>query len=111
MKNSFSVPNLKAVPQHLNRCVLPTRSHDSAARMTGRSAHVKTFDRRAMVGPAGKRAHHVKLIEIHRALENVAAGQTVGPLDIKRTENLPVFNDVWDIGRVFSKPLNTTVGE
>ena len=79
--------------------------------MAGRAAQIKPSDWRTMVSPTRQRSHHVKLIEIHRALENIASRQSVRAFEIKRTENLAVLDHAGDVGSILRQPLNAAVGK
>src|SRR5882724_5048836 len=71
------------------RGVVTWRTRDSAARMRAGAAHVESLQRTAIVavaqhGPGGK-----QLVQAERAVENVAADQTEGALQIERAHDLP----------------------
>ena len=56
--------------------------------MRARAAQVQPGDRCAILRPARHRAHDEQLIQRHLAVIDVAAGQAVSCLKIKRRESL-----------------------
>ncbi len=68
----------------------PDPAGDAAARVRARAAQVESRDGRAVPGPTEDRAHREELIERRLAVEDVAAGQAVGRLEVERRDDLLV---------------------
>src|SRR6185503_10873376 len=76
--------------QHLQRGVPSRCAHDAAARMRGRTTHVKVANRRAVLRPARRRSQKEELLQSQFALKDVALRQTKVALQIQRCQNLSV---------------------
>src|SRR5687768_5104985 len=66
---------------------MPRRARHSASRMCARTAHVKPFQRTAIVSVPEHRARTVELIQTQSAVKNIAADQTKFALEIERREH------------------------
>src|SRR5215470_1428653 len=80
----------------------PRRTHDSAARMRCRAAHVEPLNRRAVARPACYWSQEEKLFERKLALKDVAFAQAGGALDIERRQHLASENEVLQIRGILS---------
>src|ERR1700685_1650904 len=88
--------------QHLQCGQASGRAHYSTAGMRGRAAHVQILDGRAEARVARRGTQEEKLFERKLALENVALAQSPLAFEVKRGNDLPVKNDVFNIRRVLS---------
>src|SRR5258706_14940168 len=77
------------VLQDLPGRVAPGRPRDPAPRVRPRAAQVEAAHGRAVLRPAGHRAHEEELVEGEVAVEDVALGQAVGALEIEGGQHLP----------------------
>src|SRR5437764_13471051 len=75
--------------QNLARGVAARKPIQARARMRARTAKVKSRDGCAVACPAEKRAHGEHLVEPEFAVKDVAAGQSVGLLEVERRDRLP----------------------
>jgi len=75
--------------------------------MRSRAAHVKILDRRAKRGVTWCWAQEEKLFERKLALKNISFAQAPLKFEIERCDDLPVQDDVFDIGRVSAMVLTT----
>ena len=75
------------------------------------AAEEKAADGRVVAGPADERAHSEKLVEGEFAMGDVAAGQTVGLLEIQRSDDEARENFRRQIGRVLRERLYDDVGQ
>ena len=89
----------------------PGRSHDSAAGMRSRSAHVEALHRRSVLRPTGRRAEEEQLLERQLTLEDVALGKAEGPFDVERRQDLAMEDDVLDVRRVLRDGVDHGVAE
>src|SRR5262249_28160390 len=104
-------PGLRSLLQYPHRRIAAWRAHDSAARMRGRSAHVKVANRRLVLRPAWRRTEEEKLLERQLALEDVSFRQAESALDIERRQHLTMQDDVSDVRRVFGERVDDRVAE
>src|SRR5277367_5937917 len=74
--------------QYLPRRVVPGGAGDAAAGVGAGAAHIEAGDRAAMVGVAQHRAGREYLVEVERAVEDVAADQAESPLQVQRAHDL-----------------------
>src|SRR2546421_2426804 len=72
-----SEPATAPVGEDFMRRVVTRRAHHAAAGVCARAAQVERRDRRAVLRPAGQRAHEEELIDRHVAVKNVAAGERI----------------------------------
>ena len=86
--------------EHFPRGVPARRAHDAAAGVGGRAAQVEALDGRAVVGVADDGAEQEELVQRHRALEDVAAGQVEGLLQVERRQHLPGDDRLLEVRRV-----------
>src|ERR1043166_2212660 len=105
------LPAFFAIAQQF-QCREPARrAHDAAAGMRARGAEIKSPDRRAIPCPASDRPHEKELIETELAVKYVAFGKAVFLLEVPRRHDLPVEDDVFQIGRVFGERVDHGVAE
>src|SRR5262249_25576676 len=88
------------IAQHFARGIVAGRAGDATARMGAGATHIKSRDRAAVIGVAEQRAGGEQLPEVERAVENIAADEPEGALEIERRENLPAEHVAGEIGRV-----------
>src|SRR5947208_1744559 len=72
------------LPQDGPRRIPTGSTDDAAARVCRRAAQKQLLDRRLVTRVARRRPQHEQLVEQHRALEDVAAGQPEGALQVQR---------------------------
>src|SRR5215472_398292 len=86
-------------------------AHDTAARMSTRSAQIQSVDRSAVPGPAGYRSHKEQLVQCHVTMKDVAAGERVVAFHIQRRDHLAMNDGILDIGGILRQCVDTPVGE
>ena len=64
------------------------RAGDAAARVGAGAAHVEAGDGGAIIGMTGHRAQAVELVQVERAVEDVAPHQAELALQVQRREHL-----------------------
>src|SRR5450432_3453125 len=79
--------------------------------MRARAAEIESADRRAILRPAGYRAHEEELLEVELTVKDVAFGEAVGALEIERGEDLAGDDGAGDVGRVFGDLFYHTMAE
>src|SRR5208283_3434480 len=79
--------------------------------MRGRAAHVEISNRRSEARVARRGAQKEKLLEGKFALEDVALAQPPLAFEIERSDDLPVKDDVFDVGRVLGDGVDDGVAE
>ena len=99
------------VGEDLHRRVSSRRAHDAAAWMSGRAAHVQVADRRAVLRPARRGTQEEQLFERQLALEDVPFRQPPFALEVERSDDLTMANDVADVGRVLRERVDDRVAE
>src|SRR5205085_10031794 len=87
------------------------RSHNDAARMRGRTAHVKVIDRRAVIRPSRNGPQEEKLLKRKFALKNIPLREAKFALQVERRKNLFADDDVFDVRRVFGNRLDDVIAE
>ena len=92
--------SLPEIPQHLPRRIVPRQPGHAAARMRAGAAHVEPRERPAIIRMAEHRARREHLPEIERAVEDVAADEAEGALEIERREDLPPEHRALEVRRV-----------
>src|SRR6266446_1875029 len=97
--------------QNLHGRIASTRTHDAAARMRGRSAHVEILNWRAILGPARRRPQKEKLFQTQFALKDISFRQTKLAFEIERRQNLSMKNNVTDVGCMFSDRIDHRIAE
>src|SRR5215472_16531711 len=95
-----TAPGSGRVPEDLPRGVVAARAHDAAAGMSGGAAQVEAADGRAVVGVAGKGTPEEELVQRHRSLEDVAAGEAEAMLDVPRGQDVPGDDGTAEVRRV-----------
>src|SRR5689334_2387961 len=85
--------------------------HHPAARMRCRTAKIKIPDRSSIPCPARYRPQKEQLVEGQFSLEDVSFSQTKFLIEIPRSDDLPVQNDVFQIRRVFTQCVDNVVAE
>src|ERR1041384_6043608 len=80
--------------QQLKRCISTWRTHDPTTRMRRRPAHVKVFDRRAILRPPRRRSQKEKLLERQLTLKNISFRQTKIAFEIEWRQNLTISNQL-----------------
>ncbi len=84
---------------------------DPTARMGSGSAEIETIDGRAVLRPTRNGSHKEELLETKVAVKNVAFGQSVGALQIERSQHLSSDDCTGDVRRVFGNFLDDAVAE
>src|SRR5215212_3034327 len=85
--------------QHLEGSISSRGAHDSATGMRRRTAHVKVFDRRAILRPARCGPQEEELLERQFALEDVSLRQSKVAFEIERRQHLSIANQALDVRR------------
>src|SRR5215210_5968592 len=88
LSSVFRSSSRASLLKNAKRSVSSWRTHDAAARMGRRAAHVEALYRRLVLRPAGRGAEEKELLERQFTLEDVPFGQTEVPLDVERREDL-----------------------
>src|ERR1700759_479321 len=86
-------------------------AHNAPTGMRGRAANEEVIDRSAVIGPAGNGAEKEKLFERKFALKNVALRKAKFALEIERSENLFVDDDVFDVWGMLRNCVDDVVAE
>lgn len=73
------------ISQYFLGGILAARPHHAASRVACGSTQIQIADGSPVVSPAGDRPHHEQLVEVHRPLHDVAAGNAKLPFQIERT--------------------------
>src|SRR4029450_2551475 len=81
-------------------------THDAAAGMRGRPAHVEATDWRPVTCPSRYRPQKEQLLQSQLALEDVAFRQPPFALEIERRHDLAMEHDVAEVGRVFGNGVD-----
>src|SRR5262249_35491986 len=84
---------------------------DASSRMCRRAAQEEPADRRAVAGPARRGPEEEELVERHRALEDVAARQREGALEVERRQYLPGEHRALEVGRVLVEQVEATISK
>ena len=79
--------------------------------MSAGAAKVETADGCFVAGPIEDRAHGEELIEGEFAVENVAAGETVGGFEVFGRDDLDAFDEAGEIRRVGGESFDDRVAE
>src|SRR6266542_6151790 len=79
--------------------------------MSGRAAQVETADGSAVLRPPGRRPQEEKLLERQLALKDVSFRQAEGPLDVERGQDLPMEDDLFQVGRMLGDGVHDRVAE
>src|SRR5215204_463890 len=95
--------------QHLEGSISSRRAHDSATGMRRRTAHVKVFDRRAILRPARCGSQEEELLERQFALENVSLRQSKLAFEIERRQHLSIANQALDVRRVLGNRVDDRI--
>src|SRR3546814_1393758 len=66
--------------------IAPRRAADAAARMRAGAAQIQTRQRRAVITPARHRPETEQLMQRHRAMKDVAAGQRETSFEFERRQ-------------------------
>src|SRR5436309_467717 len=83
---------LSPIFQHLQRRQPSRRAHNPAARVRGRSAHIKVLNRSAKARPSRDRAQKEKLFQRQLTLKNISFAQSPFTFEIKGSDHLLVQN-------------------
>src|SRR5215831_4720152 len=86
-------------------------SHDPAARMGCRSAHVQVLNRSAERGISRHGAQEEQLFKRKLSLEDVALAQSPLALQVERSDNLTVQDDVLDVRSVLGNRVDDGVAK
>jgi len=84
---------------------------EAVAGMGARAAEEKAADGRFVARPIKNRAHGEELIEREFAVENVAAREAVGSFQIKRRDDLHVFDEIGQVRRVGGESFGDGVAQ
>src|SRR5437899_1820730 len=103
--------HLSPILENLSRRIAPARADYAAGGVRRGTAEVQPLDRRAIVRPSGGRAETKEPVQVHRPLEDVAAGQAERPLQVRRRQHLPVDDRAAEVRCVLVHHLETAVGE
>src|SRR6266481_4775709 len=103
----FTAPEVR---DDFPRGIMARRTRDAAAGMRAGTAHVESLQWAAIVavaqhGPGGK-----QLVQAERAVENVAADQTEGALQVERAHDLPAKHGCLEVRCVTVHQLDHDVG-
>src|SRR3546814_13705347 len=80
--------------------IAPRRAADAAARMRAGAAQIQTRQRRAVITPARHRPETEQLMQRHRAMKDVAAGQRETPFAFERRQQLAMQDRCAEMWRV-----------
>src|SRR5258706_1793996 len=83
----------------------------AVAGMRAGAAKKKAADGRFVARPIENGTHGEKLIECELAMKNVAAGEAVGSFEIKRRDDLHVFDEIGQIRRVSGQGFDNGVSQ
>src|SRR5258706_7152651 len=83
----------------------------AVAGMRAGAARKKAADGRFVARPIENGTHGEKLIECELAMKNVAAGEAVGSFEIKRRDDLHVFDEIGQIRRVSGQGFDNGVSQ
>src|SRR5947199_3487891 len=97
--------------QNLARRIVSRQTGDAAARMRAGAAHVETAQRAAVVRVSEHRARGEHLSKIERAVENIAADEPEGALEIERREYLPAEHRALEVRRIAVDRVDHQVGD
>src|ERR1700722_728060 len=86
-------------------------AHDSAPGMSGRTTHIKILNGRAEARIAGCGTQEEKLLQRKFTLEDVAFAQSPLAFEVKRSDDLFVQDDVFDVGRVLGDGIDDGIAE
>src|SRR5690606_25397306 len=86
--------------QDLARGVAPRQAGDAAARMRARAAHAQPRQRAAVVALSQQRTRAEQLVQAQRAVEDVAADQTEGALQVQWRQRLVAKHGGAEVRRV-----------
>src|SRR3954470_21927929 len=100
LPSTFCSASGASLLQYPQRRVPAWRSHDAAAGVCRRAAHVEPLHRRLVLRPAGRGAEEEELLQRQLSLEDVAFRQAEVPLDVEGRQDLAVQDDVLDVRRV-----------
>src|SRR6266404_7339585 len=84
---------------------------EAVAGMGAGAAEEKATNRSFIARPIENRAHGEELIERELAVENVAAGEAVGSFQIKRRDDLHVFDEIGQVRRISGESLGDGVAQ
>ena len=79
--------------------------------MRAGAAKKKAADGRFVTRPIENGTHGEKLIESELAMKNVASGEAVGSFEIKRRDDLHVFDEIGQIRRVSGQGFDNGVAQ
>src|SRR5215470_16059145 len=71
------------VPQNLFGCVVSRRSGYTSPWMGARTTQVQSFNRRAVLRPAGDGTQEKQLLKTQISVKNISFGQAVGSLQVQ----------------------------
>src|SRR3546814_3171277 len=80
--------------------IAPRRAADAAARMRAGAAQIQTRQRRAVITPARHRPETEQLMQRHRAMKDVAAGQRETSFEFERRQQLAMQDRCAEIWRI-----------
>src|SRR6185369_5045024 len=103
-------PRLK-VFQHLQRRIASGRTHDAAAGMRRRAAHVEVLDRRAILRPTRRGPQKEKLFERQLTLKNISFRQAKLTFEIEWRHHLSIANQFTDVRRVLGDRVDHRVAK
>src|ERR1700733_3776244 len=86
-------------------------AHDSAPGMSGRTTYIKILNGRAEARIAWRGTQEEKLLQREFTLENVAFAQSPLTFEIKRSDDLPVQDDVFDVRRILGNRVDDSIAE
>src|SRR3546814_11945108 len=88
--------------------IAPRRAADAAARMRAGAAQIQTRQRRAVITPARHRPETEQLMQRHRAMKDVAAGQRETSFEFERRQQLAMQDRCAEIWRVSVDRVDAT---
>src|SRR5688572_3643977 len=94
------------VDEDLARRVVPRRTRHAAAGMRAGATHIYAWQRAAIVTVPEHRARREDLIQVQRAVEDVAADQAERSLEVERAVDLPSEHRGFEVRRVLVDRLD-----
>ena len=87
----------------------PRRAADSPSAVGTTATQIEVIDRRPVIRPTRNRAHEQKLIQHELTMINVAFGETVGLLEVKRGDGFTIYDCRFQMGEVFCEGVDCQI--
>ena len=94
------------VLQNDGGCISAAGPHDAATGMRCGTTEIQVVDRSSVIGPTDQRTRRPQLVQVHRSLHDIAAGQSIGPLKIQRRHRMGEQDLVANVGGKFLERIN-----